>query len=260
MKLRVIVCCLAISGIPWHLGWAAQPSGGKFTPHFPGYGLHLNQLFQQAEANVKHHRRAPRALLFSALIPGLGQVYNKSYVKAGIFLAVEVVSWYVYVDRTNLGNTLEDEYEAYADAHWSADRYWAALATESGCDPQDENCLKNFERGAFSHHLPDVKNQTYYENIGKYDQFNIGWDDAQGHKQRDSDRREKYTLMRKDSNDAFALARTGVTIALLNHIVSALEAAFSAHKQDKKIASAINIQPKRVGNELVPALALRVQW
>ncbi len=205
-------------------------------------------------------RKAPRALLMSVAVPGLGQVYNKNYLKAAAFLGVEIASWFIYFDQTAEGNRLQDEFEAFADAHWYPDRYWSALANESGCDPNDLDCLKQWERSNFSHHLPDEKNQTYYENIGKYDQFNIGWEDAQKHRSRDSQLREKYTFMRKDSNDAFEMARLGATIVLLNHIVSALEAGYTAHKEDQRVRHALRVIPRKVRNEIVPALALRLTW
>ncbi len=205
-------------------------------------------------------KRPLKALILSAALPGLGQAYNKTYWRMGIFLGIEVASWYVYVDQTRLGRRLEDEFKQFADRYWSEDRYWAALSAESGIDINDMDRLREWERQNFSHYLPEEKNQTYYENIGKYNQFNIGWEDAKAHRARDSQLREQYTFMRKDSNDAFENARLGATIVILNHIISALEAAFTAHMQDQRLRGTVRIEPRRVNRDIVPVLALRVTW
>ncbi|MDQ7064012.1 MAG: DUF5683 domain-containing protein [candidate division KSB1 bacterium] len=215
----------------------------------------------QTSADTPLTQKRPfRALLMSAVLPGLGQAYNKTYWRMGIYVGVEVASWFVYVDQTRLGRKLEDEFQQFADQYWSEDRYWAALSAESGIDINDMARLREWERQNFSHHLPEEKNQTYYENIGKYDQFNIGWVDARAHRARDSQLREQYTFMRKDSNDAFENARLGATIVILNHIISALEAALTAHLQDQRVRGSVRIVPKRVNRDIVPALALRVTW
>ena len=216
---------------------------------------------QQASSETPLAKKRPaRALLMSAVLPGLGQAYNKTYWRMGIYLGVEVASWYLYVDQTRLGRKLEDEFQQFADRYWYEDRYWAALSAESGIDINDMERLREWERQNFSHHLPEEKNQTYYENIGKYDQFNIGWEDAKAHRARDSQLRERYTYMRKDSNDAFENARLGATIVILNHIISALEAALTAHLQDQRVRGSVRIVPKRMNRDIVPALALRVSW
>lgn len=261
---RPFLCLLLLfTGLPVYSQIGSPDSLPSWNPWNSGkrtYSQWLELTFENPEAAPLQSPRATRALLLSALVPGLGQLYNKSYWKSGLFFAVEVASWFVYFGQRAEGRRLEDLYEQYADAHWDPARYWSALAAESGCDPADMTCLKNYERSNFSHHLPDEKNQTYYENIGKYDQFNIGWDDATEHRARDSEHRERYTLMRKDSNDAFEMARLGASVVLLNHIVSALEAALTARKQDRALQGSIRFRPMKVRNEVVPALAVRLAW
>ncbi len=262
--LRVLLSGLFILSLMAGRSWAQQARFSRQMAEsqraHKSYAQFVKEFMEQNKEEVKIHRKAPRALLLSAAIPGLGQLYNKSYLKSGIFATIEVASWFVYFNQTSKGNRLDAEFKEFADAHWDPARYWQALANESGCDLNDTDCLKQFEQANFSHHLPDVKNQTYYENIGKYNQFNIGWDDAQQHRARDSALREHYTIMRKQSNDAFELARAGATVVILNHLVSALEAAFTAHKQDMKLHGSLNVEPRRYRNEMVPALALRLKW
>jgi len=66
--------------------------------------------------------------------------------------------------------------------------------------------------------------------------------------------------MRKDANDAFELSRTFSTVIILNHIVSALEAAYSTHKANTKLRTAMRFQPIRYNGGYIPAMVLRVAW
>lgn len=227
----------------------------------PGYLATLEKVWQQSTStDLTGKRSVSKALLMSGAVPGLGQVYNRSYLKAGIFAALEVAAWYITVDQHNKGNRLEDEFEAFADLHWNEEQYWQALADESPFDISEMDSLRAYERRTFSHHLPETKNQTYYENIGKYNQFNAGWDDTDTHRGEDSPYRESYTFMRKDANDAFELSRTFSTVIILNHIASALEAAYSTHKSNKKLSTVMRFKPMKYNGDYIPALALRVTW
>ena len=261
-RLMLILLCSAFFAAPQV---RAAEKEKLFQPELrKSYGLFVEELLQKEEPKPKAKTKAHKpikAAIFSAVIPGAGQVYNRTYLRAGIFLAIEAASIYYIIDQNDKGDQLDADFKAFADQHWDATRYWSALADESGCDINDTTCLKDFERDNFSHYLPDTKNQTYYENIGKYNQFNIGWDDAEEHRGTDSALRESYTYMRRDSNDAYENARMATTILILNHIVSAAEAAYTAHKiQSKGAHASLNIVPRQYGKKIIPALAMRVTW
>ena len=158
-------------------------------------------------------RSVPKAFAMSAVIPGLGQVYNGSYWKAGIAVAVEATLIFAYVSWKGKGNDGTDEYQAYAHGNWSPNRYaeWlnaysgyggaqiplSSLTDEQFMHPEDWtaaqqgeattffNAIRAAERqsvylstgAGFSHVLPYFGEQQYYELIGKYFQFAPGWDD-----------------------------------------------------------------------------------
>ncbi|MGH7600098.1 MAG: hypothetical protein ACREOI_27400 [bacterium] len=209
-----------------------------------------------------HERSVGKAFLLSAVIPGAGQFYNKSFLKGLAFLGAEVGAWAVYAIYTKSGNEKTDEFEVFARAHWSEDEYWSSLARLSGCDVNNRPCLRDYENTTFSHFLPDERNQTYYENIGKYDQFNAGWDDSiSGEaKQRDSANRTQYTGMRKKANDQFKIATYGTSVVLINHLISALDAAYTAYKFNREIKASMGMEMQRYDQELVPALAMKMSW
>ena len=81
--------------------------------------------------------------------------------------------------------------------------------------------------------------QQYYELIGKYDQFVVGWDDivrrstdnAVGWTEVDSvenfhsERRLRYEDDRDESNRFLKRASTVTGVILINHVISAIDAA-----------------------------------
>lgn len=221
--------------------------------------------FTQGETDAVPSRRSvKKAFLFSAILPGAGELYNRSYLPALAFLGIEVGAWVLHAKYNNRGNELTDEFELYADTHWSEARYWDSLARDSGgkCSESDLACLKDYERDSFSHFLPNSKNQTYYENIGKYDQFNAGWDDSKSGdaRQRDSEKREAYTFMRLDANKQFKNATRATTVILVNHLLSAVHAAYSTHRYNQQLKTSVGMKMEKHNKELVPTLSVSLAW
>ena len=214
---------------------------------------------QQTE--IPEKRSVAKAVLMSTVIPGTGQFYNKSFLKSLLFLGVEIGGWVAYGVYTDRGNEKTDAFESYADAHWFAEQYWAWIDQASGCSG-DINCQKKYERENFSHFLPDEKNQTYYENIGKYNQFNVGWDDTDsgGSHARDSANREVYVRIRQDANDQYKTATIGVTVVLFNHILSAIDAGLTTYRYNRNLEASMGMDMQKYDQELVPALSLRMRW
>lgn len=148
-----------------------------------------------------------KALLLSAIIPGAGEYYAGSKLKAALFFSLEIAAWTGVAIYQKDGRDKEGLYKEYANEHWSKFKYWYWL----------ENCLKNWaafikyryggnppektqtgwvdgqlydffdyrvyekfeEYNGFTHNLPGANDQQYYEMIGKYlTQFGPGWDDC----------------------------------------------------------------------------------
>ncbi|RMD94695.1 MAG: hypothetical protein D6813_01750 [Calditrichaeota bacterium] len=219
--------------------------------------------YQETKLQLHNSRKKSitKAVLLSAFIPGGGEFYLGSYLKSLLFVGVEAASIGGFVHFHNRGESLEAAFQRYADENWNPDDYWDWLSQISGIPRDDMDALREFERNNFSHFLPEQKNQQYYENIGKYDQFNVGWKDTNNGGARDSALREKYTLMRKDANDNFKRATTMATITLLNHVFSALDAAWTTTRHNKRIMSAsLRFKYVPYNTEWIPALALGVTW
>ncbi len=184
-----------------------------------------------------------KAFAMSLLVPGLGQWYNGSKIKAVGFLALDVTSWVLHFKNRSDGNKLTDEFNAFADKYWAQSRYEYYLNGAYGKSDDD-----SITASEVSHHLPDTKTQQYYEMIGKYDQFSWGWDDATLNglplDQQSpvlpvvtgsiptSNHRFQYEDMRLAANNKFDAADKWLIVMMANHVISAFDALVSAKRHN----------------------------
>ncbi|MGC8653765.1 MAG: DUF5683 domain-containing protein [Candidatus Kryptoniota bacterium] len=112
--------------------------------------------------------------------------------------------------------------------------------------------------GYFSHLLPPHGQQQYYELIGKYPQFRQGWDDSEWGKavrhlaggdslfvdyvHGSTPHSSYYMDQRGLANDYYAIASTAVGVVIVNHFISAIEAALYAHAKEKKIRAQMSMK------------------
>lgn len=214
--------------------------------------------------------------VMSAVLPGSGEFYVGEYIKAAIFFAVEVTLITVAVVNNNKGDDLTAEFEAFADVHWSVVKYSNNLLLQpglpDGCDIpinpdeslppweriEDWGALNHCEDG-FSHKLPFHGEQQYYELIGKYHQYSSGWDEFDPAVDGFSDVPQimkDYAVMRGNANDAYNVASTAVVGLYINHLLSAIDAVWSATTYNKNLAVKMRVQNIQFADriELVPTL------
>jgi hypothetical protein len=160
--------------------------------------------------------------LMSAVIPGSGQL-AQGQKRGWVYLGVEVAAWFSFFAIRSAGSQAEEDFEQYGDSHWDWDRC-------PGLDPVE-------------------RDDEFYDNIGREDDYACGWDEQSN--------RDIYNGMRSDSNDLYRASRYAASVAFLNHIVSAVDAAKSASNR-RKAQSAQSLRwgvtPIRGGN-----LAVRVE-
>lgn len=244
-------------------------SGGNFRPDntakLNSSNLLLNEIkisaenkFRAAEENlqVKKKKSVGLGVLLSALLPGAGEFYGESYLKAAIFVGIEAICWGTYLYFNNKGNTQEESYQNYANTYWSVRTYAAWLKDEgfsqsSGINPSepDLNVLREqimvCERANFSHTMPEYGSQQYYELIGKYQNFQAGWTNLEHIPTKDPGPYNyqtykdpvfnNYANERQKANDFFDYAKIGPITAILNHILSAADAAWVISSYNSKI-------------------------
>ena len=234
-----------------------------------------------------------RAALYSAVIPGAGDLYAESYWTAAAFFTVEVALWAVVVSYGNEGDDRTAAFEAYADEHWSVEKYalWieqygttlnpnATGTTGLVTNPtapypwdrvdwtrlnQAEESIGEVPSTGFSHRIPKRPDQQYYEMIGKYEQYSPGWDDAnvtdQDYLTNVSANFLAYRDMRGDANDSYTTARTASYLLVANHLLAALHSAWRAAKFNHELTMRAHLEPvPRAGGriEYVPTATFQL--
>ena len=119
----------------------------------------------------------------------------------------------------------------------------------------------------YSHQLPGYGTQQYYELIGKYDQFSRGWDDSGSLTNPDnglpiqstSQRFYIYAAMRAQANDYYDIASTFASVIVINHIVSALDAFWTATRYNSALHASININLEPTPMGYIPVTEANVQ-
>ena len=223
-----------------------------FSKPFLSFGsLSDQQIKTDVQTSATKRTKSPKkGMLFSLLIPGSGEFYSKSWLKGLFFIGVEAGSWYAYSKLHKEGKNIEDEYIAYAEEHWSKEKW--------------ELWWQSFPDSAiYAHHqLPDTKTQQYYEMIGKYQKYNAGWDDiSAGNALTDTSQHSLYYMERRgDSNDKLKQATTFTAIALANHVLSAIDAVWTVNRYNKKVKSTVDLDYVFINNKPQLMANLRLNW
>lgn len=221
-----------------------------------------------------HTKSTLKAFGMSLIIPGAGQYYTGSKIKAGTFLAADILLWSGYLMYHAKGSDQEDKYRKFADDHYTAERYFDWF--------NDPGLVPDSLRDDFSHNIyPDendpegvVRNHEYYENIGKYDQFQPGWDDfdenvygypplpgSQESEYEATPYRIQYLDMRKKANDYFSNASTMAMISIANHLISAFDAAIGARKFNRGTKQySLRLKSKYIDGKVAPFVVAEVKF
>ena len=235
--------------------------------------------------------------LFSLVLPGAGEFYSESYLKAGIFIAIEAAVVTTAIIYNNKGNSQTNEFQNYADQNWSVVKYatWMINNKDNlGLTDVDPNKMRgdiikstdpnlppwqqvdfaelNYYESqvgsngyGFTHQLPVHGEQQYYELIGKYHQYSPGWAQFEP---TDSDphdvpeQMKSYSVMRGNANSYYNTAETAVIGIYLNHFLSALDGVWSAIRFNKDIAFNARVNSINVGDKslLIPTFNIKYNF
>jgi hypothetical protein len=186
-----------------------------------------------------------RAFLYSVLMPGVGEFMAGAKKRGAFFLGVEAAMLGLYFSWNGEGKDLEDKFRDVADEKWDPLNYLAwrgstisrnsSITHALPCSSYVNDYLATGKFGGCD--AADV--QQYYELIGKYNQFSAGWVDlvrvdtgnpAQATKVDSvenflSATRLDYEVKRDDSNKLLKRASALTGLIMVNHVISAIDAA-----------------------------------
>lgn len=200
-----------------------------------------------------------KSAIYSLILPGWGQLANKHETAAWIFIGIELASWSTYFVLNHKADNLTEDVEAYVNDPINGfsriqyyDNYYFKKhgnhLSLNGLNEEEQfqnlladaalySELKQLENeyGDEVHSLPDSKTQQYYEMVGKYKMFYHGWriflnttyldwqniHEIPGYIQ-------SYYQLRQRMNDTYKHAGIAVSVVILNHLASAIQAYIGA--------------------------------
>jgi hypothetical protein len=215
-----------------------------------------------------------------------------------VFVAIEASAITVGLLYNNKGNNQTNYFQNFANQNWSAYRYadWTLTNIKTlnpALDPANYSGLLNpatktvnwailnkleidvagngqqVVGSYYSHKLPQFGVQQYYELIGKYSQYNVGWDDYVDDPTKpfyDPTRSnlttnfKYYSFERGKANDYYNVASKAVLVVVANHIISAIDAAWTAARFNKNLDIHTSLEKYDSGFNVVYYPQLNIQY
>jgi len=278
--------------------------------------------------NLKEYKSPRLAMVLSLLVPGLGQAYARSYIKASAFGAAEVaaIGVAIYLNSVSKSNK-KDAYD-FADKNFDVNKIMAydSELRDAFIERSDTVIVRDSIPLPYDKYFFDAagsKSTRYYESIrGK--EFTPGWKDydislkivldaieqmkgsgekviiegkdIHGNRYRyelydytsldkfyyvkkvsggdewmlgHSSFQDQYNAMIEKSNSYRDAVNYMFYVILLNHIVSSIDAGFTARAynarllgEDKSVWNRLSVEQQFVftGSELSPGVSLRVRF
>lgn len=217
-------------------------------------------------------KSAPLGVGLSLALPGAGQWYAENKGMAALYLTLEAafIGGNIYFVRR--GNTDVENYENYADVHWSVEDWLSHYdpandpTTHTAIVYVDNRTYSPQNESSYNDMMADIedgyqnlrieRDYHFYENIGKYEQFRSGWDDwtsggedpgdpMEGVFPKYSDNQYAYAGMRRKANNLLKIGGYFGTALFFNHFISAIDAGFRIKKynDDREILTTLYCAP-----------------
>lgn len=181
----------------------------------------------QGALNIEPMKSPTKAFLYSALVPGSGQLYigaKRGYLQ----IAAEVGLLAAYFITRSGAQDLREDYRVHVRDH---------VIFEGPTKFDDWDPIEDFEHATLFdnwHNVYTDNNGEPLERVGKW-----YWEDRkafkdENRKTHDSPQRKVAYELRMDANDKFQRAKTFLGIAILNHVVSAIDARIAAKSYNRK--------------------------
>jgi hypothetical protein len=172
--------------------------------------------------DVKKKKSAGLAILYSMVLPGMGELYADSYDSGIYFTVADGVLWGTYVGMNIYGNWQKDRYINYAvnkggiNIDSKDETYYATISQYMSID--EFNDQKAFER-------------NYTEMYNNTEVFYWNWNT--------NDERKEYRQMWESSEQTFNNVRFVVGALLLNRVVSAINAVRLVSRYNNKLSQEV---------------------
>jgi hypothetical protein len=176
-----------------------------------------------------------RSVLYSLILPGMGELYAGGFESGKYFLIAESGLWLTFTSFEFYGHWVQDDARSFAASHASAsiegkdDQFFVNIGNFDNVYQYNEKKLRDRDLGS----VYDPNGSFYWQ-----------WDtDAS---------RAQFKDLRIKSDNIFNNMRFVVGGIILNHIVSAINAARIAVKKNKELADSWQVQTGILGSYFHP--------
>ncbi len=185
-----------------------------------------------------------KAVLFSAILPGMGQIYTQNYGKAGAFLVTDISVWLGFTRLQYEKDLAIDKYEIYAETvggveNIPSNAYYQTIQRYQS----SEEYNNNVERYARDMYLIFGNDPVGYEKyLADYripSEYAWDWQNVRN--------LNNYRVLRSNKQDLEIYANFAVAAAIINRVISVIDVAKSTRKLNLEIAEKelgqLKIQP-----------------
>jgi hypothetical protein len=172
-------------------------------------------------AGAEEKKSVPLAILYSLLLPGMGELYAGNYSTGKYLTAAEGGLWITLIGLDRYGNWLQDDARTFAAAHAGINP--AGKNDQYFVDIGNYNTIYDFNQEALRDRNPY---KLYEENSGFY----WSWDSRSS--------REYFRDVRIKSDNMFNSVNFVAAAIAINHLVSAINAARIAIKHNESAGHA----------------------
>lgn len=182
----------------------------EFSIQHPASNIqHLESSIQNPVSSIQQQasRKNPGlAILFSLILPGMGELYADGYESGKYFTIADGVLWGVFIGFNSYANWKEDNYRSFAQSKAGV-----------SLDGKDENYFTNV--GIYMSVDEYNRAQELNREFGRtYNHPSYYW------KWSDNDQRKEYRDMWTSSESAYNNVRFAVGALVLNRLISAINA------------------------------------
>jgi hypothetical protein len=187
----------------------------------------------------------------SLILPGLGEYYVGDQAWRGaIFTGIEIGLWYGRFHFNARGDDSNSVFHAWGDSMWHSTRYVAYLdslmrnqgRTSLVNDPNnfsqvnaESDTLTVLGFTGLAHNLPQRGSEDYYQMLAEYVQFVPGWADDISHIASNSRDFQRYIDLSANTDHQYEIANDFLYGIILNHVLSAIDAALCAKDHNSAI-------------------------
>jgi hypothetical protein len=208
-------------------------------------------------------------MLYSFLLPGLGQQMAGRGARARVFYAVEAGIWTSFVAYRLQGASRRDrviefaEFAGGVDPAGKDDEYWRTVAQFERSDPGPFSANEFVRREARALYPGNLEaQQRYFEANGYFGGETWDWQNA--------DNLARFQALRSRSIDSYDRSELSIAAAIAHRLLSMIDAArvaSSANRaardravDDSRFAPRLGMKMMRDGDDRVPVLTLKTSF